>query len=98
MQLLDRPAASHEMPRERIEQFRVSRFFTQQTEIVGRTNQSLTKMPAPDPVHDDATGQRMLGIHNPFCQFHSSAVCAVEFWSRTSSNDAGNFSRDNVAQ
>src|SRR5215470_9576806 len=62
------PAAFDEFNRQPVEQFGMRRALASRAEIFGRRYQSLSEILLPDAVDNDARGQRVVPVHDPFRQ------------------------------
>ena len=78
MQPLDRPAATHELRRQPVEQLRVRRCFAAEAEVRRGRDEALAEMPLPDAVDHHACCQRIVGRGHPVRQFPPSAAAGSD--------------------
>ena len=65
MEVLERPAVLDELGRKPVEQFRMTGPESHRSEIGGGRDEAASKVVVPDPVHDDAGGERIRRIDDP---------------------------------
>ena len=66
VQTLEFPSVLNEVRSQPVQKLRVGGFLPLGAEIVRITRQRFPKMPLPYPVDDGSSGQRILGVGNPF--------------------------------
>src|SRR5215468_5766445 len=62
------PAAFDELDRQPVEQFGMGRALTSRAEVFRRRYQSSAEILLPDAIDDDARGQRVVSVDDPFRQ------------------------------
>ncbi len=72
-QVLDRPAAIHNLRREIIEQLRMRRRLAGDAEVVNRLDDAPAEQVMPNPIHRHARNERVAGINHPLGQGHTAA-------------------------
>src|SRR5262245_27339112 len=78
MERLERPAALHETLGQPIEQFRMRRALAERAKVVGCSNETSAKMPAPDAVDHHSAGKRMPRIDQPLHQLAPATFAGRE--------------------
>ena len=80
VQVLDRPTIAHELNCEPIEQFRMRGSTTAVAKVVWRRDQSGTKVPLPDSIHQDASSPWVFRRDDPIRQSQASACGIGSGW------------------
>ena len=75
---LNIPPPGDEAASQPVQKFGMRGTISKKTEVVGAGHDSLAEMPAPDPVYQNAGGERMFRIHQPARQFQPSALLFIE--------------------
>src|SRR4051794_21561472 len=77
MNALHLPVVIHQLDREPIQQSLVAWLRRAQPEIECVVDKRRTEMTQPNVIHRDASGQRILSVHQPFCESPSAARALV---------------------
>jgi hypothetical protein len=73
MKRVQAPTAFDEGVGEPVEEFRMTGSVAEGTEIFGGSDESFSKMPAPDSIHKDSGGERMIWTRHPLSQLEATA-------------------------
>ena len=98
VQLLQRPLIFDKALCKPVQQFRMSRFFTKQSEVICRLHESASKMPAPHTIDKNSGRQRMTSIRQPVCEFPATAFVARKCRHLRPQHDWRKMTSDNVPE
>src|SRR5262249_32332824 len=74
MKVAEAPAVGDEIARQPVEQLRVGWWIALLSEIVRRAHQAVAEMPTPNPIDDDARGERIFRTGQPLGESGATAV------------------------